>query len=104
MKNVYYFGNGKAEGTAEQKNTLGGKGANLAEMTNLGIPVPPGFTLTTNLCMAYLEQGVYPEGLENEVQSAVEKIEKIMGQKFGDVDNPLLVSIRSASDKPYFLL
>tara|TARA_Y100001949_G_scaffold124820_1_gene106561 strand:- start:834 stop:3539 length:2706 start_codon:yes stop_codon:yes gene_type:complete len=97
MKNVYYFGNGKAEGTAEQKNTLGGKGANLAEMTNLGIPVPPGFTLTTNLCMAYLEQGVYPEGLENEVQSAVEKIEKIMGQKFGDADNPLLVSIRSGA-------
>ncbi len=97
MKNVYYFGNGKAEGTTEQKNTLGGKGANLAEMTNLGIPVPPGFTLTTNLCMAYLEQGVYPEGLENEVQSAVEKIEKIMGQKFGDVDNPLLVSIRSGA-------
>ena len=97
MKNVYYFGNGKAEGTAEQKNTLGGKGANLAAMTNLGIPVPPGFTLTTNLCMAYLEQGVYPEGLENEVQSAVEKIEKIMGQKFGDVDNPLLVSIRSGA-------
>jgi len=97
MKNVYYFGNGKAEGTAEQKNTLGGKGANLAEMTNLGIPVPPGFTLTTNLCMAYLEQGVYPEGLENEVQSAVEKIEMIMGQKFGDVDNPLLVSIRSGA-------
>ncbi|MCS5616001.1 MAG: pyruvate, phosphate dikinase [Candidatus Marinimicrobia bacterium] len=97
MKNVYYFGNGKAEGTAEQKNTLGGKGANLAEMTNLGIPVPPGFTLTTNLCMNYLNNGSYPEGLENEVQGAVEKIEKIMGQKFGDVDNPLLVSIRSGA-------
>ena len=97
MKNVYYFGNGKAEGTAEQKNTLGGKGANLAEMTNLGIPVPPGFTLTTNLCMAYLEHGVYPESLENEIQSAVEKIEMIMGQKFGDADNPLLVSIRSGA-------
>jgi len=97
MKNVYYFGNGKAEGAAEQKNTLGGKGANLAEMTNLGIPVPPGFTLTTNLCMAYLEHGVYPESLENEIQSAVEKIEMIMGQKFGDADNPLLVSIRSGA-------
>ena len=97
MKNVYYFGNGKAEGTAEQKNTLGGKGANLAEMTNLGIPVPPGFTLTTNLCMDYLNNGSYPEDLENEVQGAVEKIEKIMGQKFGDVDNPLLVSIRSGA-------
>ena len=97
MKNVYYFGDGKAEGAAEQKNILGGKGANLAEMTNLGIPVPPGFTLTTNLCMAYLEHGVYPESLENEVQSAVEKIEMIMDQKFGDPDNPLLVSIRSGA-------
>ena len=97
MKNVYYFGDGKAEGAADQKNTLGGKGANLAEMTNLGIPVPPGFTLTTNLCMAYLEHGVYPESLENEVQSAVENIEMIMGQKFGDPDNPLLVSIRSGA-------
>ena len=97
MKNVYYFGNGKAEGTAEQKNTLGGKGANLAEMTNLGIPVPPGFTLTTNLCMDYLNNSSYPEDLENEVQGAVEKIEKIMGQKFGDADNPLLVSIRSGA-------
>ena len=97
MKNVYYFGNGKAEGTAEQKNTLGGKGANLAEMPNLGIPVPPGFTLTTNLCMDYLNNGSYPEDLENEVQGAVEKIEKIMGQKFGDADNPLLVSIRSGA-------
>jgi len=56
MKNVYFFGDGKAEGAAEQKNTLGGKGANLAEMTNLGIPVPPGFTLTTNLCMDYLDR------------------------------------------------
>ena len=97
MKNVYYFGDGKAEGAAEQKNILGGKGANLAEMTNLGIPVPPGFTLTTKLCMAYLEHGVYPKSLENEVQSAVENIEMIMGQKFGDPDNPLLVSIRSGA-------
>ena len=97
MKNVYYFGDGKAEGTVEQKNMLGGKGSNLAEMTNLGIPVPPGFTITTNLCMAYLDNNSYPEGLENEVQSAVEKIEKVMGQKFGDTDNPLLVSIRSGA-------
>ena len=97
MKNVYFFGDGKAEGAAEQKNTLGGKGANLAEMTNLGIPVPPGFTLTTNLCMDYLDHGVYPEVLDNDVQSAVEKIEAIMGQKFGDPDNPLLVSIRSGA-------
>ncbi len=100
MKNVYYFGDGKAEGAADQKNTLGGKGANLAEMTNLGIPVPPGFTLTTNLCMAYLEHGVYPESLENEVQSAVEKIEMIMGQKFGDPDNPPEVPVMSPVTLP----
>ena len=97
MKNVYFFGDGKAEGTAEDKNTLGGKGANLAEMTNLGIPVPPGFTLTTNLCMDYLNEGVYPDDLNQEVKDAVEKVEVIMGQDFGDPENPLLVSIRSGA-------
>ena len=97
MKNVYFFGDGKAEGTAEDKNTLGGKGANLAEMTNLGIPVPPGFTLTTNLCMDYLNEGVYPDDLNQEVKDAVEKVEVIMGQNFGDLENPLLVSIRSGA-------
>ena len=97
MKNVYFFGDGKAEGTAEDKNTLGGKGANLAEMTNLSIPVPPGFTLTTNLCMDYLNEGVYPDDLNQEVKDAVEKVEVIMGQNFGDLENPLLVSIRSGA-------
>ena len=97
MKYVYFFGDGKAEGTAEDKNTLGGKGANLAEMTSLKIPVPPGFTLTTNLCMNYLADGLYPNQLEQEVEDAIRKIESIMDQKFGDTENPLLVSIRSGA-------
>ena len=97
MKYVYFFGDGKADGKADDKNMLGGKGANLAEMTSLKIPVPPGFTLTTNLCMDYLNDGVYPDELENEVQNAIEKVESIMDQKFGDPENPLLVSIRSGA-------
>ena len=97
MKYVYFFGDGKADGKADDKNMLGGKGANLAEMTSLKMPVPPGFTLTTNLCMDYLNDGVYPDELENEVQNAIEKVESIMDQKFGDPENPLLVSIRSGA-------
>ncbi|MDG2265483.1 MAG: pyruvate, phosphate dikinase [Candidatus Marinimicrobia bacterium] len=97
MKYVFFFGNGKADGAADDKNMLGGKGANLAEMTNLGIPVPPGFTLTTNLCMDYLADGVYPSQLENEVKGAIKKVETTMNQSFGDIENPLLVSIRSGA-------
>ena len=97
MKYVYFFGDGKADGKADDKNMLGGKGANLAEMTNLKIPVPPGFTLTTDLCMNYLNGGAYPDELESEVQNAIKKVESIMDQKFGDSENPLLVSIRSVS-------
>ena len=97
MKYVFFFGDGKADGAAQDKNMLGGKGANLAEMTNLSIPVPPGFTLTTDLCMDYLTDGVYPNELEQEVKEAIKKVEAIMKQIFGDMENPLLVSIRSGA-------
>jgi len=97
-KNVYFFGNGKAEGKAEMKNTLGGKGANLAEMTNLGIPVPPGFTISTDVCAAFYENGKkYPAGVEKEVLAMLERLEKTMGKKLGDPNDPLLVSVRSGA-------
>lgn len=97
-KMVYFFGNGKAEGTGQMKNLLGGKGANLAEMTNLGIPVPPGFTITTEACTAYYANNErWPEGLAEEVDANMAKLEKTMGAGFGDPDNPLLVSVRSGA-------
>ena len=96
-KQVYFFGGGKGEGSAKMKNLLGGKGANLAEMANLGVSVPPGFTITTEVCTYYYQhKGNYPKGLKEKVQQAIAKIEKLMGKKFGDPDNPLLVSVRSA--------
>ena len=97
MKRVYCFGNGKADGTAKDKNLLGGKGANLAEMTNFGIPVPPGFTISTKVCTNFMDVGEVPHNLKIEVQNALEEIEKIMGQIFGDPENPLLVSVRSGA-------
>ncbi|MBD3287092.1 pyruvate, phosphate dikinase, partial [candidate division WOR-3 bacterium] len=87
----------KADGSAKMKNELGGKGANLAEMTNLGIPVPPGFTITTELCMDYLKTGKYPEGLAEEVEKGLKHIERSTGKSFGDSANPLLVSVRSGA-------
>jgi pyruvate, orthophosphate dikinase len=97
-KFIYFFGNGSAEGKAEMKENLGGKGANLAEMTNLGIPVPPGFTLSTDVCEAYYENNrKYPEGLESELETNLSKLEKMMGKKLGDNDDPLLVSVRSGA-------
>ncbi len=97
-KRVYFFGNGRAEGTREMKNLLGGKGANLAEMTNLGIPVPAGFTITTEVCTYYSENhGKYPAGLKEEVARSLAKVEKAMGRKYLDPDNPLLVSVRSGA-------
>ena len=97
-KYVYSFGKGITEGTVEMRNLLGGKGANLAEMTNLGINVPPGFTITTEVCTLYYENDrTYPEGLDAQVDEAVAKIEKLMGSKFGDTENPLLLSVRSGA-------
>lgn len=98
MKVVYFFGQGQADGKSEMVNLLGGKGANLAEMTHLGIPVPPGFTLTTELCNIYYEKNYsFPDNLNKEVQAALEKVEAIMGNRFGDENNPLLLSIRSGA-------
>ena len=95
---VYRFGGGSAEGDAEMKNLLGGKGANLAEMSSLGLPVPPGFTITTDLCTAYYDNGEnYPDDLAGQVDAALAFIEETVGTKFGDTDNPLLVSVRSGA-------
>ncbi len=97
-KYVYTFGGGRAEGRAEMKELLGGKGANLAEMVRLGIPVPPGFTITTEVCGIYFErEGKMPKELNREVDAAINKINKITGKSFGDPDQPLLVSVRSGA-------
>jgi pyruvate,orthophosphate dikinase len=85
------------EGDRDKKDLLGGKGANLSEMTNLGLPVPPGFTVTTEACRIYMETGDFPEGLMDEVAEHVAKLEEKMGKKLGDPDNPLLVSVRSGA-------
>jgi pyruvate,orthophosphate dikinase len=97
-KYVYSFGGGTADGKAEMKNLLGGKGANLAEMASLGIPVPAGFTLTTEVCTYYYDHGqTYPSTIEAEVDAAMAKVEEIMGTSFGDPKDPLLVSVRSGA-------
>ena len=97
-KRVYFFGGGKAEGNAKMKELLGGKGANLAEMSNLGIPVPAGFTITTEVCTHFMKTGgKYPAGLQKDVDAALKKVEKIMGAWYGDPDNPLLFSVRSGA-------
>ena len=97
-KYVYFFGAGVTEGRADMKSLLGGKGANLADMTSIGLPVPPGFTITTEAC-AYFDshKGAYPEGLRDEVLANLAKLEKLMGAKLGDKENPLLVSVRSGA-------
>ncbi|OQY43666.1 MAG: pyruvate, phosphate dikinase [Desulfobacteraceae bacterium 4572_87] len=98
-QNAYFFGGGKADGDATMKNLLGGKGANLAEMGKLGIPVPPGYTVTTEVCTYYMEKGKCPPALEAEMQKELVKMAEIMpgGVKFGDAENPLLVSVRSGA-------
>jgi pyruvate,orthophosphate dikinase len=94
---VYFFGNGKADGTREMKMELGGKGANLAEMTNLGVPVPPGFTIACSACIAYLKDRVVPDELRMEVAEKLERLEKTAGRRLGDDKDPLLVSVRSGA-------
>jgi len=97
-KYVYYFGDKKADGKSEMKNLLGGKGANLAEMVNIGMPVPSGFTITTDVCTYYYDnKKKYPKELKSQVLAALKKVESSMGAKFGDPKNPLLVSVRSGA-------
>ena len=97
-KFVYSFGGGAAEGRAEMKALLGGKGANLAEMANLGLPVPPGFTISTEVCTAFYKNNrAYPEGLDAQIRAALASVEKIAGAEFGNAANPLLVSVRSGA-------
>ena len=98
-KRVYTFGNGQAEGKADMKNLLGGKGANLAEMNLIGVPVPPGFTITTEVCTEYNEMGQEKVValLKSEVENAIANVETLMRSKFGDIENPLLVSVRSGA-------
>ena len=97
-KYVYFFGDGKAEGKADMKGLLGGKGANLADMTSIGLPVPPGFTITTEAC-AYFDKhdGAYPEGMKDEVLENLHRLEKLQNAKLGDKESPLLVSVRSGA-------
>ena len=97
-KMVYFFGKGKTEGKASMKMLLGGKGAGLAEMASMGLPVPPGFTITTEVCAYFSKrQGKYPKGLKETVNEYIKKLEKTIGKKFGDESNPLLVSVRSGA-------
>src|SRR5690554_315985 len=98
-KRVYTFGNGKAEGKADMRNLLGGKGANLAEMNLIGVPVPPGFTITTDACIEYTQigQDKLRQLLTDEVKAAVKNVEEMMGTEFGSNDNPLLLSVRSGA-------
>src|SRR6201989_3573699 len=95
---VYGFGDGRAEGTAAMRDLLGGKGAGLAEMANLGLPVPPGFTITTEVCTYYYaNQESYPKELREQVASELASVGRIAGKTFGDAVNPLLVSVRSGA-------
>ena len=96
MKHVYFFSKGHTDGDREMRSLLGGKGANLAEMSRLGVPVPPGFTITTEVCRHHLIAHELPDGAERQVDEAIRRLEKLTGKKFGgDGDDPLLVSVRS---------
>src|SRR5262245_58588614 len=98
QKFVYFFGEGKAEGRGDQKDLLGGKGAGLAEMTNAGVPVPPGFTITTDVCRwYYAHDRKLPSGFDGQDRQALTRLERVMGQKLGDAGDPPLVSVRSGA-------
>ncbi|MBI4540346.1 MAG: pyruvate, phosphate dikinase [Gemmatimonadetes bacterium] len=97
VRYVYFFADGHADGNKDMKHLLGGKGANLAEMTRVGLPVPPGFTITTEACRAYLREGHLPHGLREEVEQALRQLESVRGRRFGDPQDPLLVSVRSGA-------
>src|SRR3972149_9450472 len=97
-KYIYFFGGGRAEGDGKMKDLLGGKGAGLAEMTNIGLPVPAGFTTTTEVCDYYYKNNrKYPKGFEAEVRKNLARLEKLVGKKLGDPNDPLLVSVRSGA-------
>ena len=96
-KFVYFFGKDVTDGKSSMKDLLGGKGANLAEMANLGIPVPPGFTITTEVCVLYLKEEKYPEEVLKQVDEAIDKLESLNNKKLGDPNDPLLVSVRSGA-------
>src|SRR5207244_10881287 len=96
-RHVYFFGNGRADGSAAMRDILGGKGAGLAEMANLGLPVPPGFTISAKLCIAYVEQGTFPPALRAEVDRHLKHLERVTKKGFGDAKKPLLVSVRSGA-------
>src|SRR5262249_54342554 len=97
-KHVYFFGNGKADGDRSMKDLLGGKGSGLAEMTNAGLPVPPGFTISTAVCTIYYkEKARLPQSIEGEIGENLRKLEKAAGAELGSTDNPLLVSVRSGA-------
>src|SRR5690242_3807649 len=94
---VYFFGNGSAEGTRDMTSVLGGKGANLAEMTNLGVPVPPGFTIACDVCITFLRDGSVRKSLRDDVERNLARLEEASGKRFGDPAEPLLVSVRSGA-------
>src|SRR3546814_10483585 len=99
---VYSFGGDRSEGRADMKNLLGGKGANLAEMASLGLPVPPGFTITTAVCTHFYANGrCYPDALKGQVGEALAAVEKVVGAKFGDTGSTLLVSVRSGRSEEH---
>src|ERR1700748_2851020 len=97
VKYVYFFGDGRAEGHGKMKDELGGKGAGLAEMTNAGLPVPPGFTIQTEACREYMKHGSVSSEVDRQMDEALRKLESLQGQKLGSGENPLLVSVRSGA-------